>query len=80
MHYLTPFARAALWLNLACLSALPFAASAGGDISPAPAAVPVELRLPDLNGRERTLGELRGQVVLGSVDIKRARSTLRRWR
>ena len=33
-------------------------------ISPVPAAPPVELRLPDLEGRERTLDELKGKVVL----------------
>ncbi|WP_295400481.1 TlpA disulfide reductase family protein [uncultured Thiocystis sp.] len=48
---------------LACLS-LPLAA--GGSLSPAPAAAPVELRLPDLDGQERSLDELKGKVVLVS--------------
>ena len=40
------------------------AASAAGDFSAVPAAAPVELRLPDLDGRDRSLDEFRGKVVL----------------
>ena len=40
------------------------AASAAGDFSAVPAATPVELRLPDLDGRDRSLDEFRGKVVL----------------
>jgi thiol-disulfide isomerase/thioredoxin len=35
-----------------------------GELSPAAASAPVELGLPDLEGRERGLGEFRGKVVL----------------
>ncbi len=37
-----------------------------GLLSPAPAAAPLELRLPDLEGRVRSLDEFRGKVVLVS--------------
>lgn len=48
---------------LACLSLCSDAANAG-ELLPAPAAAPVELRLSDLDGRARTLDALRGKVVL----------------
>ena len=35
-----------------------------GELSPAATSAPVELGLPDLEGRERGLGEFRGKVVL----------------
>ncbi len=41
-------------------------ANAGGDFSAAPAAAPVELRLPDLKGQDKDLAELRGNVVVVS--------------
>ena len=50
---------ALVWLSLPL-----GAASAGGDFSAVPAAAPVELRLPDLDGRDRSLDEFRGKVVL----------------
>ncbi|MGB5831804.1 MAG: TlpA disulfide reductase family protein [Thiohalocapsa sp.] len=36
----------------------------GGEFLPAPAATPPELRLPDLDGRERNLDQFAGQVIL----------------
>jgi thiol-disulfide isomerase/thioredoxin len=39
-------------------------AAGAGELSPAAASAPVELDLPDLEGRERSLGEFRGKVVL----------------
>ena len=57
-------AGAPAWVALACLIVVASAAPADGDFSPVPAAPPVELRLPDLEGRERTLDELTGKVVL----------------
>ncbi len=57
-------ARIVIWLALTCASPLPVAKSAAGEISSVSAAPPVELRLPDLDGRELGLNELRGKVVL----------------
>ena len=48
---------------LAVLSLCSDAAN-GGELSPAPAAAPVELRLPDLDGQDRSLDDFRGKVVL----------------
>ena len=63
-RFLSQCAGATVLAVLACLLLLPAAASADGDFSPVPPAPPVELRLPDLDGRERTLDELEGKVVL----------------
>jgi thiol-disulfide isomerase/thioredoxin len=40
------------------------AAAGAGELSPAAASAPVELGLPDLEGRERRLEEFKGKVVL----------------
>lgn len=63
-RFLSQCAGATVLAVLACLLLLPAAASADGDFSPVPPAPPVELRLPDLDGREWTLDELEGKVVL----------------
>lgn len=49
---------------LACLLLPLVAANAGGDFSPAKPSAPVELRLPDLAGRDMDLAKFRGKVVL----------------
>ncbi len=48
---------------LLCLLA-PTIPSAAGELSSVPSAAPVELQLPDLDGRQRSLEEFRDSVVL----------------
>ncbi len=53
------------WIGLALVSlSLVPGPAAAGELSPARAPKHVELRLPDLEGRQRQLDEYRGQVVL----------------
>jgi thiol-disulfide isomerase/thioredoxin len=62
-YSVSPWLKSLVSLALACLSMAAVTAAAG-ELSPAKATAPVDLRLPDSDGHERRLDEFRGKVVL----------------